>query len=246
MTFALSRTMRTGDLEELAPDLLYLDAMFAAVGCMHPAQHQLRRWEYSLLFRSLRELYGEEGIKGCFAIDFACGVGEGGAIMLSKGVARVRLTEIWTHGDWSEWLINHMRSAQDVYGGAWELCRHDMEKTPEPEYPRYQIALCVSSLEHIHDWRSAVDNMARVVEPGGMIFLTMDFCHDGEWDHYQYKELRARIYDAKKMRYLAEVLEARGFVHPMPPDWDHYETMVNDYTFSSLVMVKERERRPTR
>lgn len=247
VTFALSRTMRTGDLEELRTDLLYLDAIFAAIGPMHPAQHELRRWEYGLLFRSLREVYGsEEGIRGCFAIDFACGVGEGGAIMLSQGVQRVRLTEIWTHGDWSDWLIDHMRKAQHIYGGAWELCKHDMEKMPEPEWPKYQVALCISSLEHVHDWRAAVDNMARVVEPGGMVFLTMDFAQDGAWDHYQYKELRTRIYDANKMKYLAEMLAARGFVHPMEPDWDVYETMVHDYTFSSLVMVKEKERRPVK
>lgn len=240
MSFALSRTMRLSDYQELAPEIELLKVIEQKVGGAHPAQHQHRAWEYSLLIRTIKDLYGDaEFFKDCWAVDFACGVGLGGAILLSMGCAKVRLTETWTCGDWSDWQVRQMRHAVQHYGGSYELCWRDMVR--EPESVKYQAALCVSSLEHIPDWQSAARNMASATDRGGMVFLTMDYCNDGLVDNYAYKELRAQIFDQGKMMALGNFFHDLGFEYPESPDWGLTEDLVNNYGFASLVMVKDRD-----
>lgn len=242
MGFALSRTMRASDYQQFEKEQKALNWIKRQVGGEHPAQHAHRTWEYCLLLKTIYEIYGPpDYLKECFGIDFACGVGLGGSILLANGCSRVKLTEIWHDGDWSDWQLRQMRAAAASYGGAWDLASQDMVAQPEPPDHKYQASLCVSSLEHIPDWKAAVENLAACTDVGGMCFFTMDYAGNGDVDNYALAHMRARMYDARKMQELREHMERLGFVVTEEPDWtDEIEELANNYTFASLVMVKAR------
>lgn len=105
---------------------------------------------------------------------------------------------------------------------------------------------CISVIEHIEDLESFCAHLARVTSPGGLLFLTMDIWgrDSSEKDTAHFSGMRARIFTLESWKQLASDFHYMGFSLLGDADWDyhgdHLGEPVNDYSFASLALIKEK------
>lgn len=107
---------------------------------------------------------------------------------------------------------------------------------------------CVSVLEHVDDWTKFRDDLAAVVAPGGLLFLTMDIQGDDNLDvddrHFHW--MRKRIFSPSWWRVLqVQFHEAPGagwLKQFGEADWSYHGDQLygpNGYSFASLALTKK-------
>lgn len=110
--------------------------------------------------------------------------------------------------------------------------------------PRLGAAVfCLSVLEHVEDLDRFLYHLGCLVAPGGLLFLTMDYCDDlaHSWpdDHYHFHWMRRRIFNAYGFgRWVSGPLFVYGFQPLGATDLMEFTPAVYDYSFASLALVK--------
>lgn len=111
------------------------------------------------------------------------------------------------------------------------------------EGPRLGAAVfCLSVLEHVDDLDRFLYHLSCLVAPGGLLFLTFDYCDDVHVpaeDRFHFHWMRRRIFNRPTLKHdILQTLLPRDFQPLGEIDLDWHGPQVYDYTFASLALVK--------
>ncbi|KKL90715.1 hypothetical protein LCGC14_1901940 [marine sediment metagenome] len=173
-------------------------------------QHPHRRWEYAMALRAAR-LWGEE---------------HPGRIALDVGGAGSPLVHMLDHEGFLPLVIDPKENANLEDTLDWSKC-----------YANF--VTCISTLEHVRDFFPFLEALGKVVEPGGVLFLTMDIWGQEAPDSAHFHWMRERIFTPKTWTMTAQQLLVKGFSFLGEQDWEYHGDQVYDYSFASLALVKE-------
>lgn len=100
---------------------------------------------------------------------------------------------------------------------------------------------CLSVLEHVDDLDEFVYHLSCLVAPGGLLFLTMDYCDSAgaaPVDTYHFHWMRRRIFNFPSLIPLADSFLYRDCLCFGDHDFTAHGPQVYDYTFCSLALRK--------
>lgn len=103
------------------------------------------------------------GIHGCDCIDVGCGNGEIAGILASRGARKVTGVDPEAWPDWMALRVRH--SNLSLLEG-----RFDQAEIPLPEAST-DIVVCNQVYEHVGDPRRLIQNIQRVLVPGGVCYF---------------------------------------------------------------------------
>lgn len=237
-----SRSMRQLDFNDagLQRGLNFLRVVEGLVGGLSEEQHPHRRWEYALAYEALKDslpsiLKINQTLK---VADFGAGFGLLSPMMVQLG-HHVSLYEIWTHGNREDLVRKQLAGAAAPDANYSIIHRPLSQLVPKLDHGVYDASFCISVLEHVKEEKAAFVDLCRSVRPGGLVFLTMDFANTDQ-DTFRHRGMRARIYDAKGMERLVGYARGEGLeLLGGESDWSWHGPMVNEYSFSSLALVKQ-------
>lgn len=194
-------------------------------------QHEMRAWEYCMAFSAVTRWRQEQIEKRSqFDEEMLPALDVGGAgTPFYKALRHFGLSSlaIDPHGDLNSRFIRRIT--------AEEAADRDM---------RAPVVTCVSVIEHTEDHVSFADALARLVQPGGLLFLTADY-HDAADrevdDKWHFHWMRKRIYGPERWQWLFDHFRFNHGFRPfggirMNSSW---EPTVFDYGFASMALVKE-------
>jgi len=178
-------------------------------------QHPQRRWEYALALRAIQE-WGRISPAGvCRHVD----VGGAGSPFRYMPDAPVEIVDPDETVSLAEYLDGCSRLAS--------------------------VVTCLSVLEHVDDLDRFCYHLSCLVAPGGMLFLTMDYCDGAGWtpdvwpaDTYHFHWMRQRIFNAQTLGAMTARLLQREFAYLGAVDYTWRGPQVYDYTFASLALQK--------
>jgi len=132
-----------------------------------------RWWDQNSEFRPLHDINparlawidGHAGLKGKLAIDVGCGGG-----LLSEGMAALG-AEV-TGIDLSDKALGIARLHLYESGHVIDYRLISAESMAEEAPARFDVVTCLEMLEHVPDPASTVAACARLVKPGGQVFLS--------------------------------------------------------------------------
>jgi hypothetical protein len=222
VTLPLSKTLDPADFDQLREELAIVDRCFTD----EREQHPMRRWEYALALRAYRQ-WLQRDYETC-----------GHANRTHGG----RLADVGGAG--SPWS----RILGEEAGGA-HVTIIDPAYAPGPktlaQYIRYgslaSAVFCLSVLEHVDDLDEFCYHLSCLVAPGGLLFLTMDYCDSrgaAPADTYHFHWMRKRIFNGITIRDLADIFTDRDFVLLGAQDYADHGPQVYNYTFASLALRK--------
>ncbi len=238
----LSRAMRNQDFFALAKEGQVILDVHNAIRMWHPQQHKMRLWEYSLSQKVLKEFYGSRtGLRVC---DIGSGCGYLSPILYWLG-HDVVMYEIWAWGVDETFMLEQMRRVgahRGALAGKYEVRHCGLGSMTEADRD-FDAAFCVSTLEHIKDYKSAFRDLCGMVKPGGLLFATTDFGEHTQ-DDYQHAKLRAgKMFTKDTYEELRGIGESEGLHLFGKKDWNWTEEcrLVFNYGFASLAMKKGTE-----
>lgn len=176
-------------------------------------QHPMRRWEYAMALRAHTEWAAKANIGG-----------------LLYDVGGAGSPFYWMIDPWQIVVID----PQEQHGQDLATFLHGG--------PRLGAAVfCLSVLEHVEDLNRFLYHLSCLVAPGGLLFLTMDYCDQPMLasDIYHFHWMRRRIFTSYTMGDLVVgPLLSCGFTHLGEADLTYHGAHVYDYSFCSLALVK--------
>ena len=218
MTLPLSKTLDPADFDQLAEELAIVDRYFTSARPQHP----MRRWEYAMALRAMTQWLGEGPNTRQQLVDIG---GDGSPFASIVG------ERCW-HPDLIDPVMSFGRTL------AQELTHHPCLA---------DVVTCLSVLEHVTDLDRFCYHLSCLVAPGGLLFLTMDYC-DGFAlaregflvpDTYDLHWMRERIFNQFTLKLLVGQFLKRDFsMFGGGLDLIWHGPQVSDYTFASLALVK--------
>jgi len=220
----LSKTLDLADFDQLTEELHVVDARFRDASEQHP----MRRWEYALALHALR-YYETQGIDP--HVNLIVDVGGAGSpfwhMLHDEGYPRTQVIDPKENCTLQRYLRENAALADAVF--------------------------CISVLEHVKDLDRFCYHLSCLVAPGGLLFLTVDFC-DGPTilpactvdDRYHFHWDRQRIFNPYTHGQLTSLFLRRDFELLGPADFSWHGTHIADdrnmpetaYTFASLALIK--------
>lgn len=237
----LSRTMKESDYPEMEAEGKVIQDVHAAIQMWNEHQHKHRLWEYALAQKALKTVFGNK--KGLLISDHGCGAGYLSPVLYWLG-HNVVMYECWTFGNEEAYMLEQMRRVYQHrvnLNGSYEMRNRPLCELIDADRG-FDVAFCISTLEHIGEYQRAFKDLLSTVKKGGLVFLTTDFAED-EVDHYQYAYLRAgKMFNFDTYKELIELGKQDGFelvggTHDL--EWSEKCRLTNDYGFGSLALVKE-------
>jgi SAM-dependent methyltransferase len=143
----------------------------------HREWHTHRLWEYASIVQQLTELNVP---KQAEMID----VGAGASFFdpyLAQSYPLLCCTDTEKYGDYS-WMVQRQREACRVSLPLYNLNLEDMSPRPMIGWggatEKFDVTMCISTIEHVDDHDAAFRELVRITKPGGLIFITSDYFRD--------------------------------------------------------------------
>jgi 2-polyprenyl-3-methyl-5-hydroxy-6-metoxy-1,4-benzoquinol methylase len=108
-----------------------------------------------------RYRWAAQAARGKRVLDVACGAGYGSAILAEAG-AEVRGADVDPEA---------VRLASERSGGAAEFQEADIAALPYDD-DSFDLVVCFETIEHVSDQAAALDELARVLAPGGLLMIS--------------------------------------------------------------------------
>jgi SAM-dependent methyltransferase len=159
-----------GFLQPHVTPLRIFQTVMAADGIPHREWHPHRFWEYASIMQQLTELHVPRDAE---IID----VGAGASFFdpyLSRLYPLLCCTDTEKYGDYS-WMVQKQREA---YGGALPLYNMPLEEMPVAWTDKFDVTLCISTIEHVDVHDKAFAELVRITKPNGYIMITSDYFRD--------------------------------------------------------------------
>jgi hypothetical protein len=205
------------DMIELAPQATLVKVHFDRESPQDPH----RQWEYAFAIKAIQEWDWQRGPVGKVAE--AYDIGGAGSPLLHMLEAMSILTQVID----PKFNMNLSQVA--------DLIRRQVAHPAE-------IVTCISTIEHVPDEAGFVHDLAEVVAPGGLLFMTADAWngYPGSKDTAHFHWLRERIYCPESWQKLQKFFIDLGFQPFGETDWTyHGDQLYGSYTFCSMALRKE-------
>lgn len=156
-------------------------------GIPHREWHTHRLWEYASIMQQLTELDVPSNAE---MID----VGAGASFFdpyLALKYPLLCCTDTEKYGDYS-WMVQKQREAFGVSLPLYNLNLEDMSPNMAIGWggatDKFDVTLCISTVEHVENHDAAFAELVRITKPGGYIFITSDYFRDAE--HFEHSVSR--------------------------------------------------------
>jgi 2-polyprenyl-3-methyl-5-hydroxy-6-metoxy-1,4-benzoquinol methylase len=225
-----TRSLHPNDYEFLqdSDDLRAFVDHMAHEGVPHREWHPHRIWEYASIMLQLREL----GVpRDAEIVD----VGAGASFFDPYLALRYpKLCEIdsMKYGD-----VTDMVEAQRAhYGVALPLYDLALEDLSPIQSDRFDVSMCISTIEHVDDHDAAMRELVRITKPGGYIFITSDYFRSREhWEMSISKHLQVTPYTKELVLNIPNQYRVE-FVGRT--DLDYLGDFVHNYSFVNICLRK--------
>lgn len=188
------------------------------VGAPYRFEHEHRLWEYGIVLNALRK----------FNIMTVLDVGGGGSLFApAAAFLHMNVTQV-DPGDVGGWISTQAHSLDLV-----DRMHHEQVWFTEYQGTTFDAVTCISTLEHVQDDVAFFDKLLDHAEM--LVAITVDFSPDGE------KKLdgHLRTYNERTMLDMIDRAAKRGFYPPNGHNYRHFGEYVHNYSFASLILVKE-------
>lgn len=213
-------------------------------GIPHREWHEHRLWEYGSMMQQLEELGVSK--KTAKIID----IGSGGSFfppyLHCQGYENIALTDSMKYGDVTP-IVNRQREYYHAHVGGvitnlplYDLLLEDMSPRPEIGWGestgKFDVTMCISTIEHVDDHDKAFCELVRITKPGGYIFITSDFFRDvAHWEQSISRHLQITPYTQPFVRALP-VRFGLEFVGEV--DLVYCGDFVHNYSFCNVCLRK--------
>lgn len=231
-----NRSLHTDDygfLERYATPIRWFQEDMAARRVPHREWHPHRFWEYASIMQQLSDL----GIRSdAEMID----VGAGASFFdpyLALTYPRLCCTDSMKYGDVGPMVVAQ-RAAYGVALPLYDLMLEDMSPRWEIGWggatDKFDVTLCISTIEHVDDHDAAMRELVRITRPGGLIFITSDYFRDiAQWEASPSRHLQVTPY----MQAFVEALPGRfGLEFVGLTDLAYAGDFVHSYSFCNLCL----------
>lgn len=204
-------------------------------GVPHREWHPHRFWEYASIMQQLEDLSVPAEAE---MID----VGAGASFfdpLLAISYPRLCCTDSMKYGD-----VSSMVAAQRAHYGValplYDLMLEDMSPRMEIGWggatDKFDVTLCISTIEHVDDHDAAMRELVRITKPGGYIFITSDYFRDiPQWEASPSRHLQVTPY----MEAFVNALPGRfGLEFVGDTDFAYAGDFVHTYSFVNICMRK--------
>lgn len=194
----------------------------------HREWHPHRLWEYGSMMQQLEDL----GIPSDAEI---VDVGAGASFFdpyLALKYPKLCEIDSMKYGD-----VTDMVAAQRAYYGV-ELPLYDLalEDLSPIKSGRFDVSMCISTIEHVDGHDEAMRELVRVTKPGGYIFITSDYFRDtAHWDISTSKHLQITPYTRE---YVLSLPERFGLEFVGEQDLEYTGDFVQNYSFVNICLRK--------
>lgn len=151
----------------------------ATRGVPHREWTTHRLWEYASIMQQLDELQVPADAE---MID----IGAGASFFdpyLAQRYPRLCCTDSMKYGDVMQ-MVQAQRSTYGVALPLYDLMLEDMSPRMEIGWggatEKFDVTLCISTIEHVDDHDKAFAELIRITKPGGYVFITSDYFRDPE------------------------------------------------------------------
>lgn len=201
----------------------------------HRDWHPHRFWEYASIMQQLADL-------GVQADAEMIDVGAGASFFdpyLAQRFPRLCCTDSMKYGDVRP-MVEAQRAAYGVALPLYDLMLEDMSAKSEIGWggatDKFDVTMCISTIEHVDDHDKAMRELVRITKPGGYVFITSDYFRDlPQWEASPSRHLQVTPY----MQAFVEALPARfGLEFVGDTDLAYAGDFVHTYSFCNLCMRK--------
>jgi SAM-dependent methyltransferase len=201
----------------------------------HREWHPHRFWEYASMMQQMEELGMKSDIE---LID----VGAGASFFdpfCAFYYPRLCCTDSMKYGDVTP-MVEAQRRAYDVALPLYDLMLEDMSPKWEIGWGgatnKFDVTMCISTIEHVDGHDQAMKELIRITKPGGYIFITSDYFRDhAQWEASPSRHLQVTPY----MQESVEALPAKfGLEFVGPTDFGYKGDFVHTYSFCNLCLRK--------
>jgi SAM-dependent methyltransferase len=172
-----TRSLDSADYAWLQP---YVDPIaafqrgMAANGVPHREWHTHRLWEYASIMQQLADFNVPRHAE---MIDVGAGASFFDPYLALKHPL-LCCTDTEKYGDYS-WMVQKQRGAYGVALPLYNLNLEDMSPRMEIGWggatDKFDVTMCISTVEHVDDHDKAFAELVRITKPGGYIFITSDY-----------------------------------------------------------------------
>lgn len=226
-----------------AEPLRQFERSMVAAGIPHREWHEHRLWEYGSMMQQLEDL----GIsKRAKIID----VGSGGSFfppyLVTLGYENVTLTDSMKYGDVTG-IVSRQRDYYHARIGdvitnlaLYDLLLEDMAARPEIGWgdatDKFDVTMCISTIEHVDDHDKAFCELVRITKPGGYIFITSDFFRDvAHWEQSISRHLQVTPYT---QQFVEGIPSKFGVEFVGETDLAYRGDFVHNYSFCNVCLRK--------
>lgn len=173
----------------------------------------IRPWEYSKAFYNA-EISAEDKVLDTGSMHtFFC-------VYLSKFVKAVRATDSysWALRDYASRLPSPQKW-EDVVTKAGEgkiIAEHADLQNLQYENNYFDKVFCISTIEHVHDDKKAMNEMFRVLKPGGLLLLSSEYNHVHSMEYINHMFMR--IYNHQTFETLISDFKYEELLTTIPAD----------------------------
>lgn len=205
-------------------------------GVPHREWHPHRFWEYASILQQLDDLRVSFDAE---MID----VGAGASFFdpyLAQIYDRLCCTDSMKYGDVTS-MVQAQRAHYGVALPLYDLMLEDMSAKPEIGWggatDKFDVTMCISTIEHVDDHDAAMRELVRITKPGGYVFITSDYFRDlAQWEASPSRHLQVTPY----MEAFVVALPARfGLQFVGDTDLAYAGDFVHSYSFVNLCLRKE-------
>jgi SAM-dependent methyltransferase len=136
-----------------------------------------------------------------------------------------------------------VRAQRDHYGVSLPLYNVPMEDmSPRPQIgwgdatDKFDVTLCISTIEHVYDHDAAMLEMIRITKPGGYIFITSDYFRD--LAHYEQSISRHLQVTPYRKEYVLDLPKKFLVDFVGGVELDYCGDFVHNYSFCNVCLQK--------
>jgi len=204
-------------------------------GVPHREWHPHRFWEYASILQQLEELGVSERAE---MID----LGSGASFFdpyLTTQFPLLCCTDNMQYGDISP-EVEAQRRAFNISLPLWAIDIEDMREGAVPGWggatDKFDVTMCISSIEHVTNHDKAMWELIRITKPGGYIFITSDYFRDTDhWNVSVSKHLQITPYT---LDYVSSIPSTFGLDFVGSTDFEYKGDFVHNYSFVNLCLRK--------
>lgn len=206
-----------------------------ARGVPHREWCEHRFWEYASIMQQLTELGVPSNAE---MID----VGAGASFFdpyLAQRFPLLCCTDTEKYGDYS-WMVQKQREAYGVALPLYDLSVEDMSPRPEIGWggatDKFDVTLCISTVEHVDDHDKGFAELVRITKPGGLIFITSDYFRD--LAHFEQSVSRHLQVTPYREQFVLDLPGRFGLEFVGDTDFGYRGDFVHNYSFCNVCMRK--------